>query len=222
MRLVIILITVMFLQGCVAFRENIIQPIELPDSKINKSISLNIYSECYTRGGKRTNCTTYKESLLWNLEKQIGINKKYADYDIDIEKEDLIRSMNDTGIFGFIDYNNEFLDYNVDIKFVHDENYSLFMSIVTFIPSLGFIPTYETDDYYITIEVMNNKTKKYMKSMIRDQLITVNGTIFAPFMGIGTPLKESIKLNNAIYNNISYIIYNSIMALENSNYLKKE
>jgi len=170
------------LSGCMTVRKNELAPVEaFPKTRIDKRISVNITSECYTRGGNKTDCTDYKDDLLNTMEQSqlfraVGVGEYYA-------------------------------DYVVDIKYIHDDNYSIFMTLLTFVPSFGLIPKFRTDQFYITIDVTDKKTKKHKKTIITEDMLTVNELLLFPTMTTNHPVEQFRMLKKDILENVTVRIY---------------
>lgn len=184
-----ILLISALLTGCISFRaENISSIDSFPTQKINKKICIRVDSECFVRGGYNKTCTNYKD--------------------------DLFETMNNSNLFGIVGVNEYYADYIVDIKYVRDDNYSLFMTIITFLPSLGLIPKFESDKFFVTIDVTNKKTKEHKKTLLKEKMLNVNEVLLFPFMAAKNPAQEYIKLKQDFLDNIAVRIYETIQELE--------
>ena len=183
------LVLAILLSGCVTIRKDKLLPVQtLPTTRINKRISVNITSECYTRGGNPTDCFEYKDDLLNTMEnsqlfKNVGVGEYYA-------------------------------DYLVNIKYVHDDNYSLFMTVLTFFPTFGLIPKLRTDKFYITIDVSQKTTKEHKKTIITENMLTINQLFLFPFMASRNPVQEFTKLKKDILENTTLRTYYLIKDFE--------
>jgi len=170
------------LSSCMTVRKNELPPVqEFPKTRIDKRISINIVSECYTRGGNKTDCTDYKDDLLNTMEQSklfraVGVGEYYA-------------------------------DYTVDIKYIKEDNYSIFVTLLTFVPSFGLVPKFRTDQFYITIDVTDKQTKKHKKTIITEDMLTVNQLLLFPAMTTNHPVDQFTKLKQDILENITVKIY---------------
>ena len=176
------------LSSCATFRNYDLGSAQpLPPTSSHAKISLHTTSQCYTRGGAPLPCPDYRDDLFAYLQQ--------------------------SNLFSSVGLNDYYADYKIDIKFIHDNNFSLAMSILTAIPPLGLIPTLQNDDFYITIDVTNNHTRAHRKNLLQERMFTFKGWLFAPLSSQANPLHEFLTLKEDILNNILQTIYQSITIL---------
>lgn len=185
----IYLVVSILLSGCVTIRKNELPPVqEYPTTRINKRISVSIKSECYTRGGTPTECSDYKD--------------------------DLLNTMEESQLFRAVGVGEYYADYDINIKYVHDDNYSIFLTILTFVPTFGLIPKLRTDKFYITIDVKNKQTKEHKKTIITEDMLTINQIFLLFITPAKSPLQEFTELKQDILKNITLKTYELIQEFE--------
>lgn len=180
---------IVVLTGCVCMRKENLRAIEkFSAHRIDKKISVEVEAECYTRGGYRKSCSNYRE--------------------------DLLKTMENSKLFGMVGVNEYYADYRADIKYIRDDNYSVVMTLISFLPSLGIIPKFESDKFFVTVEVTNIKTNKHKKVVLSDRMFNVSGLIVLPYAIVRNPAHDYLKLKQDFLDNITAEIYKSILELE--------